>query len=189
MTEIHDNILFRTLMPDEAPLLADISRRTFLDTFPDLYTPEDLRDYFAKAYDECRLEEEIARSDMLIRVVEMDGEMMGYMKVGPNKLPVENPAEPAFEIWQFYLMPPAKGKGISDHLMWEALTFCQEKGAASVYLGVWENNPRAQKFYARHGFKQVGTYYFEVGHQKDLEYILQWQGSPEALASGSSLLL
>jgi ribosomal protein S18 acetylase RimI-like enzyme len=43
-------------------------------------------------------------------------------------------------------------------------------GAAAVWLGVWERNPRAIRFYERNGFAAVGDHIFQLGSdpQRDL---------------------
>lgn len=42
----------------------------------------------------------------------------------------------------------------------------------TVWLGVWENNHNALKFYKKFGFDIVGSYIFKLGEQEDKDLIM-----------------
>jgi len=45
-------------------------------------------------------------------------------------------------------------------------------GAASVWLSVWERNPRARAFYRKYGYQDVGSGFFLVGGDRQIDRIL-----------------
>ena len=47
------------------------------------------------------------------------------------------------------------------------------RGAEQLFLSVFVDNHRAQRFYARYGFEQVGTYAFMVGDHADEDLIMR----------------
>lgn len=57
-----------------------------------------------------------------------------------------------------YVAPEHRGLGLADQLLDEACAAASsELGAGVIELGVHEDNVRAKKFYARHGFEVTGA--------------------------------
>jgi GNAT superfamily N-acetyltransferase len=83
------------------------------------------------------------------------------------------PEERAYELKRLYLADAAKGGGVADALMHWACARAVGFGARVMYLGVWSENVRAQRFYARHGFVKCGAYQFPVGGTLDDEWIMR----------------
>lgn len=55
----------------------------------------------------------------------------------------------------FWVAERARGGGLADLLMEQALLWAGQAGLAGISLHVWADNARALGFYARHGFKPV----------------------------------
>jgi len=74
------------------------------------------------------------------------------------------------EIVRFYVDRPWHGRGVAQQLMEAAVNTARAAGARTLWLGVWERNPRAIAFYRKCGFQDVGTQTFVLGadHQRDL---------------------
>jgi ribosomal protein S18 acetylase RimI-like enzyme len=74
------------------------------------------------------------------------------------------------EVVRFYVDRPWHGRGVAHQLMAAAADAAQAAGARTLWLGVWERNPRAIAFYRKCGFEDVGTQIFVLGadHQQDL---------------------
>ncbi|NYE38376.1 tRNA (guanine37-N1)-methyltransferase [Nocardioides cavernae] len=70
---------------------------------------------------------------------------------------------PTVALERFYVHPDHHGSGVSDVLMRHTLTAAAGTGAAGAWLGVSEENGRANAFYARHGFEAVGRKTFHIG--------------------------
>ena len=162
-------ISYRDAVPADAATLYDLHRRSFVETFGHLYQPEDLEAFFR------RLSEEGFRGELLdgehrIRFAEADGEPVAFVKLGPLKLPVE-PAGPALEFRQLYVLKPWQGSGIAQTLTEWALAEARARGAAELYLSVYAENDRAKAFYRRYGFAYFAPYTFMVGEQADEEEI------------------
>ena len=56
---------------------------------------------------------------------------------------------PTTELSKCYVMPGHHGAGVASALMTRTLDAARERGAAGVWLGVNEENERAQGFYAK----------------------------------------
>lgn len=70
---------------------------------------------------------------------------------------------PTVEIVRFYVHPDHHGSGTAGLLMEHALATARATSARGAWLGVSEENARANAFYARHGFEAVGLKRFRIG--------------------------
>lgn len=153
--------------------MASLATSTFLETFGHLYAPDDLNAFLKEAYDTEVVRHELEDPKLTNLLVEADGIAVGYTRYGPCKLPIEKTPAPALELHRLYVAKSYHGQGFGTALMEAVLDAAAEKAAKSVFLGVWEGNLNAQKFYANYGFKEVGEYRFYVGSHADRELILR----------------
>jgi len=163
------NWTIRAATPEDAEALSKLGEATFVQTFGHLYKPEDLKAFLVN-HEADGWRKQIASADLSIRVVESDGQLVAYAKMGPLSLPVE-PERPAVELKQFYILGPWQGKGIARPLMEWAIDEARRRAAEEIYLSVWTENHRARAFYRRYGFEFVAPYAFMVGNQADEDEI------------------
>jgi GNAT superfamily N-acetyltransferase len=78
----------------------------------------------------------------------------------------------AIEIWRFYVDRPWHGLGLAQTLMSAVRECAVQKGARTLWLGVWEKNPRAIAFYEKCGFRDVGAHDFWVGSDRQTDRIM-----------------
>jgi diamine N-acetyltransferase len=162
------SILYRDAEDRDAEALAAFSRDSFVATFGHLYPPEDLASYVAAKYQPALQRGEIADPDVHYRLAFSGDALVGYCKSGPVTLPVE---EAGLELHRLYVAETVKGAGVARALMDEALAWMRARGAAAVFLSVWENNARAQNFYRGYGFEHIGEHGFMVGRVRDRDFI------------------
>jgi GNAT superfamily N-acetyltransferase len=110
---------------------------------------------------------ELADADISVRFALIGGTPIGFCKVSSLKLPAPDPAPGAMELRQLYIYKPWQGLGIADVLTEWAKDTARARGAPELWLSVFTENPRARRFYARHGFEEVAPYHFMVGDQAD----------------------
>ena len=82
-------------------------------------------------------------------------------------------ARPTAELSKCYVMPGHHGAGVASALMTRTLDAARERGAAAVWLGVNEENARAQGFYAKSGFATVGRKQFLVGDRWEDDFVME----------------
>jgi ribosomal protein S18 acetylase RimI-like enzyme len=159
---------------DDAAALAELGAATFTETFGHLYPPEDLQTFLATAHVVETWRGTLADPQRAVWVVELsDGRKIGFLAVGPCKLPVAHREPAAGEIQQLYLLAQFHDLRVGTRLMDAGLEWLDAQGQAPVYVGVWSENHRAQRFYARYGFRKVGEYGFPVGNTIDREFIFK----------------
>ncbi|MCX8476528.1 MAG: GNAT family N-acetyltransferase [Sphingomonas sp.] len=161
---------YRDATAADLPAVDALFRESFTATFGHLYAPADLAAFLGK-FTPASWEEEFATPGLALRVVEDEGGLLGYCKIGPVTLPVE-PVAPTIELRQFYLRERGKGSGAAQALMDWAADTARARGAAHMVLSVFVDNHRARRFYERRGFREIGRYEFRVGNHVDDDRLL-----------------
>jgi ribosomal protein S18 acetylase RimI-like enzyme len=161
---------YRDANADDAETLAAFARENWAVTFAHVnYPPADLAAYLEKSFGveiQCA---EIADPKSRYRLA-FDGEgIVGYCMMGVLTLPVDDAR--GVELHRLYVAQRAKGAGVADVLMDDCIAWARGKGASALYLSVWENNERAQRFYRRFGFADHGAWDFMVGSTADRDLI------------------
>lgn len=166
-----DDIQYRNANEEDADALAGLFHDTFGETFGHLYRPADLAAFLAEHTAE-HWREQLRDGGFAVRIAEEGRAAVGFAKLGPVKLPVE-PSGPALEVRQLYVVQRVRGSGVAAKLMDWLIREAGARGAQDLYLSVYTDNPRAQRFYARYGFVEVGPCVFMVGSQADKDIVMK----------------
>jgi ribosomal protein S18 acetylase RimI-like enzyme len=157
-------VVIRTVSPEEAGRLARFAERTFREAFEADNNPGDMH-----AYCETAFSPEVMRglltdaSITTLVVAKDDGAFAAYAQLRPDG-PDHGPTlEQPFELWRFYVDKEHHGRGIAHQLMEAAIAAAAARGAATLWLGVWERNTRAQAFYRKFEFADIGSHTFVLG--------------------------
>ena len=164
---------FRDARATDLPAVDRIFRTSFCETFAHLYRAEDLDAFLAK-FTAQAWREEFDDPAYAFSIAEVDGQAVGYVKLGPLTVPVESGGN-ALELRQLYVLKEQHGSGIGKKLMDWALVEARARGAAELYLTVYVDNHRARRVYERYGFEPVGRYDFMVGSHADEDIIMRKQ--------------
>ncbi len=172
--EIHSGpFSIRRAVPADAERARAISVRNFSETFGHLYPPRDLDHFLANAYPLEAHERILADAAQALWLLEQHGEPIGHALAGACGLPHPEVAPGDGELKRLYILPHAHNGGWGGRLFRAALDWLERDGPRTLWIGVWSQNFGAQRFYARHGFTQVGEYEFPVGRVRDREFILR----------------
>jgi ribosomal protein S18 acetylase RimI-like enzyme len=148
--------------------LSAFARATWVATFGHLYPPEDLSAYLA-----AKFGPEIQRAEMAaggrFRLAFDEAGLVGYCMMGALDMPVDDAR--GVELHRLYIHERGKGARIADTLIEDAIAWARARGAGAIYLSVWENNERAQRFYRRFGFEDFSEWDFMVGATADRDFI------------------
>jgi ribosomal protein S18 acetylase RimI-like enzyme len=165
------NITYRDAVPADAAALDRIFDSSFCDAFAHLYRPEDL-EAFLSSFGVSDWEEQLNNRAYGFRLAEVAGEPVGYVKLGPMKLPSQV-ERPAILLDQIYILTGYHGVGIAHGLMDWAIDEARRRGAEELYLTVYIENHRARRFYDRYAFEDVGRYEFKVGNHVDEDVVMR----------------
>jgi diamine N-acetyltransferase len=160
----------RKAEPNDASALAKLAEKTFRDTFGTDNSSADMDQHCRETYSTKIQTREILDPNIDTFVCEFELELIAYAQLGwlqaPSYLMAQNPVE----IRRFYVDSTWHGQGIAQTMMKTLLEHVNSKHADQIWLGVWEHNPKAQRFYHKMGFLEVGEHVFQLGNdpQRDL---------------------
>jgi GNAT superfamily N-acetyltransferase len=166
------DLVFRVATPTDAAALAAFGERTFRDTFGPANDPSNIDAYCAETYGVELQRREIVDPARHVVLAHAGDTLVGYAQLldGHRFACVTGPAP--IELLRFYVGAPWHGRGVASRLMAEMVSAAVARGARTMYLAVWEHNPRAIAFYARHGFVRAGTSLFKLGKDVQTDHVL-----------------
>jgi ribosomal protein S18 acetylase RimI-like enzyme len=165
------SITYRDAGIADAKAIDRVFRTSFCAAFAHLYLPEDLAS-FLEQFSLVAWRTELVDPAYAFHVAEAGDDIVGYVKLGPFKLPHESNGA-AILLSQLYVLPDHHGAGIGARLTDWAAAEARRRDKAELYLTVFTENQRARRFYERSGFEDVGRYAFKVGAQADEDVIMR----------------
>lgn len=168
-------IKIRKATIEDAEMLTPLAYKTFWDAFHDhpKNAPEDLADYMSKAFSLEQIRRELADGNSIFLIAEMENEPVGYAKLVVDYIEPGVTAEKPIELNRLYSKTEYLGKGVGAALMEECFAVAKNLGCDAMWLGVWEYNPRAQRFYEKYGFRRVGKHTFHLGSDAQTDLLMQ----------------
>jgi ribosomal protein S18 acetylase RimI-like enzyme len=167
------NLIIRRATIDDAGCLAELGARTFYETFAVDNTPEDMATYLATSFSPSLQAKEISDPNNIMLIAESDGIAAGYAKLEISVAPSCVTGPDSVELSRLYVSREFIGSGVGAALMQLCLSEAKRVGKATMWLGVWERNERAQGFYKRWGFEEVGEHTFLLGSDAQRDLIMQ----------------
>lgn len=160
-------MILRRAVSDDAAALAELGARTFADTFASQNTPEDMALYLSRTYTADLQRSEIEDSDIVTLVAEEDGALIGFAQLRGSL-----EAYGDVELARLYVDRGHHGRGLAQTLMSAAIDAARDLGGDTLWLGVWERNARAIRFYEKCGFVDVGSHPFLVGNDLQTDRVM-----------------
>jgi len=169
------NLKIRRGNPRDAETLAPLAVKIFNDTFAanPLNKPEDMQAYIAEFMSVAAFEQELSDKDSVFFIAESDGEMVGYAKLKESSTEDSVADANPIELCRLYVAHEFHGKGVAEKLMNECFAEATGKSFQTMWLGVWEFNFRAQRFYEKLGFSKVGNHIFQLGSDAQTDFVME----------------
>lgn len=165
-------VAVRAATADDAAALAAFAQACFHDAFAADNRAEDMAAYLAATFSPERQAAEIADPATQVLLAHVDGALAGYALVAAGAAPRAVTGAAPIELRRFYVARPWHGRGVADALMDAVLAAARARGAATLWLGVWERNPRAIAYYRKRGFADVGSHAFMLGNDRQTDRLM-----------------
>ena len=163
----------RKLNIDELEALRNLSIQTFKETFEEVNTEEDMQKYLLENLSIEKLKTELENPNSEFYFVENNDEILGYLKLNFKDAQTEKVEENYFEIERIYVLKAFLGQKIGQILFDKAIEIGREKNLEYVWLGVWEENHRAIRFYGKNGFEIFGKHDFVLGEDVQTDLLMK----------------
>ncbi|HEX2845422.1 MAG TPA: GNAT family N-acetyltransferase [Chitinophagaceae bacterium] len=173
MMTVINEIEIKKAGPADLQQLQAIARQTFFETYSIYNTEENMKKYLEEDFGASRLNNELSNPDSQFYLVFSDGKTIGYLKLNSGKAQTELKDSNAVEIERIYVSKDFHGKKIGQLLYEKALEVATDLKASYLWLGVWEKNPRAIRFYQKNGFEEFGKHIFKLGEDEQVDFLMK----------------
>ena len=163
----------RKINIDDLETLRYLSIQTFKETFEEVNTEEDMQKYLLENLSIEKLKTELENVNSEFYFAENNDEILGYLKLNFKDAQTEKLEENHFEIERIYVLKAFLGQKIGQILFDKAIEIGREKNLEYVWLGVWEENHRAIRFYGKNGFEIFGKHDFVLGEDVQTDLLMK----------------
>jgi ribosomal protein S18 acetylase RimI-like enzyme len=168
-----ENIITRRITLDDLEKLQKIGRKTFEETFSESNSKENMRSYLDEGFSKEKLTAELNNKDSEFYFAILKDEVIGYLKVNFGESQTELKDSKALEIERIYVSKEFHGKSVGQLLYDKAIQIAKQKDSEYVWLGVWEENPRAIGFYKKNGFVEFDKHIFRLGDDEQTDIMMK----------------
>jgi len=166
-------IIIRKATISDLEIIQEISKQTFIETFADVNTQENMENYVQENFNPEQMASEINNPNSAFYLASLENEIIGYMKLNFRDAQTEKQKENNLEIHRIYVLQAFHGKKMGQLLLDEVLKIAKQMAVNSIWLGVWEENHRAIQFYSKNGFVEFDKHIFTLGDDVQTDLLMQ----------------
>ena len=159
---------------DHLDQLTKVSRKTFIDAFEADNDPKNFQDYINFAFDKNKLGKELINPNTSFYFVYTDNDLVGYFKLNESLAQTDIKAKESIELERIYVLHQFQGKKIGQWMLDRIKELAFRKGKSCLWLGVWQKNTKAIKFYEKHGFSKFDTHPYYIGKDKQTDWLMRF---------------
>jgi diamine N-acetyltransferase len=168
-----NNIEIRRIKSNEVNQLRSIALKTFLDSFASMNTEENMKEYVDEHLSIDHLTKELNHPDSEFYFALIDEQIIGYLKLNFKQAQSDLKEEKGIEIERIYVLEEFQGKQVGQAFYEHAKQIAQDRSAEYLWLGVWEKNINAIRFYERIGFKKFSSHTFFLGKDRQTDLLMK----------------
>lgn len=174
------SIHFRKCILSDLNELVAISKTTFVEAFEKDNDPTDFKVYIDVAFATATIKKQLENIDSTFYFVFKDAILVGYFKLNVNKAQTDIKADDSIELERIYVLKEYQGKQIGKRMLQYAINSAKEQKKANIWLGVWENNVDAIRFYEKYGFEKFDTHPYYIGDDKQTDWLMRFDLNQQA---------
>lgn len=167
------NISIRKITVNDINQLKKIGEQTFFETYSSGNSKKNMKEYLGNEFSIEKLKTELTNLNSEFYFAELKNDPIGYLKINFNQAQTEIKDGNSLEIERIYVLNKFQGKKNGQILYEKVLEVSKQKNVAYVWLGVWEENPKAIRFYTKNGFVAFDKHTFTVGEDKQTDIMMK----------------
>jgi hypothetical protein len=171
--KLGEKIIIRKGFQCDLLTLQRIGKTTFSETFAEANTKENMQKYLEEGFSIEKLTEELSNPDSQFYFAELNNKTIGYLKLNIGSSQTELKDSKALEIERIYVLKEFQGKKVGQMLYDKAIQIAMNANVEYVWLGVWEENPRAIDFYKKNGFIEFDKHAFRLGDDEQTDLMMK----------------
>ncbi|WP_299526473.1 GNAT family N-acetyltransferase [uncultured Lutibacter sp.] len=153
--------------------LVEISKSTFINAFEKDNNPLDFNSYIDFAFSQEKIKSELLNSNSTFYFTYFKNELVGYFKLNENEAQTEKFNKKTIELERIYVLKKFQNKQLGKHILLEIIRIVKTKQVSFLWLGVWEKNLAAIRFYERYNFKKFDTHFYYIGNDKQTDWLMK----------------
>ena len=170
-----NNITIERVRLTNIDQLQKIGKQTFLETFASSNTKEDMAKYLEESFSIDKLTNELNDRTSEFYFAILGNNVIGYLKLNYGQSQTELKDKEALEIERIYVLQEFHGKNVGQLLFEKGMQVAKDINATHVWLGVWEKNPKAIRFYKKNGFVEFDKHIFILGTDEQTDIMMKLQ--------------
>lgn len=176
--EKSSTIVVREVRSSETEELLNIGKTTFTESFGSQNTKSNFDHYMSRNFTLQKISEEFNSPESRFYFASLSEKIVGYLKVNVGEAQTENHLKDALEIERIYVLSEHQGERIGQLLFDRALDLAKKQNLKWVWLGVWDQNVDAIRFYERNGFVKFASHPFKLGDDSQTDILMKMELSP-----------
>lgn len=153
--------------------LQTVGRQIFFETFAESNTAENMKKYLDEGFSMPQLTNEINNPSSEFYFAILNNQVIGYLKINFGQAQTEMKNDNTLEIERIYVLKEFHGKKVGQVLYDKAFEIAKQSKVDYMWLGVWEENPKAINFYKKNGFVEFDKHIFMLGDDKQTDIMFQ----------------
>ncbi len=166
-------ILIKACTLDDLTAFLEISRETYHQTFAAMNKQDTMQAYLEASFNEEKLKSELLNDASFCYFIYHNDQLAGYMKLNESQAQTDIYDPLSLEVERIYVLNSFQGNGLGQHLMNKAIALGKDRKLNYLWLGVWEHNENALRFYQKNNFYKIGTHGFTMGDEVQTDYLMR----------------
>jgi ribosomal protein S18 acetylase RimI-like enzyme len=146
---------------------------SYIDTFASSNTQENMDAFLSGTYSLEKLEQEFIETNSMLFLAVEDNEVAGFARLRESDEVLNLLGKNTVELQRLYVLTSAQGKSVGSLLMEKSMTHAKQNKYEWIWLGVWEKNYKAQKFYKNWGFEKFSEHTFWMGDDPQIDWLFK----------------
>jgi diamine N-acetyltransferase len=153
--------------------MREVAIQSYVDTFADVNTPENMSAFLNEAYSQQKLEQEFHEPKSVLYLACEGNRIAGFLRLRRSSEVEYKLGSNTIELQRLYIHKDFQNQKVGKMLMQKAIDYAIEKRFEWIWLGVWEQNFNAQRFYEKWGFEKFGEHVFQMGDDPQIDWLLK----------------
>ena len=168
-----NDLAFHRVKKTDLLALQEISRQTFFDTFGEVNTIEDMNHYLKVNLSMEQLTLELSNPSTFFYFAKSGNEILAYLKLNESDAQTEKRKVLSMEIERIYVRKEYQNRGVGQYLLDYSIQITKDNQLKLIWLGVWEHNVSAIRFYERNRFQFFGKHSFILGSDEQTDLLME----------------
>ncbi|MFS4455252.1 GNAT family N-acetyltransferase [Maribacter sp. 2304DJ31-5] len=165
---------FKKCRLHDIPKLTKIAKRTFRAAFEQGNDPKDFKIYMDGAFTKNKMTTELINPDTYFYFVYKDRKLIGYFKLNQNLAQTDLKLPESMELERLYILVEFQDAGLGTIILHKVKEMAYKKDKDFLWLGVWEKNKDAIRFYIKNGFVKFGTHPYFIGTDEQTDWLMRY---------------